>query len=146
MQHRRIRSDDGAGIAPTLLLGLGLGLAAGFVLGELYAGEGRRAVKRALPWRKRDENPTASDLSDDLQTRLRELLGPDADTLELVPVGRNAIELHGWVSSRPSRARAIRAARDGLDPAIKLVDRLLVWGEDDGPTAEIPIPEESDAS
>jgi hypothetical protein len=142
MQYRRIREEQSGGTWASLLLGAGLGLAAGFLLGELYAGEGRRAMTRVLlPWRRPGKaKPNPSDLTDDLQLALEKVLGPDAQSLDLVPVGSNAIELHGWVTSRMSRSRAIRITREALNPSIKLVDRLLVWGEDDAPLPE-PKPE-----
>ena len=142
MQYRRIRKDSSAGVGAAILVGVGLGLAAGFFLGELFAGEGPRGVGRAIsPWRRRPVTPTAAGLTDDLQVALAETIGPDARALRLVPVGRNALELHGWVASRVSRARTIRAARELLHPGIRLVDRLLVWGEDDRPAPEASLRE-----
>jgi len=49
----------------------------------------------------------------------------------------------GWVSSRAARSRALRLAREAFGPDIRLVDSLLVWGEDDGsPTGEVAPPDE----
>lgn len=144
MQYRRIRSETSTGVTPAALIGLGLGLAAGFLLGELYSGEGRRRVTRAFSaWKHAGRTmPSPGDLTDDLQAALERLLGQDAQSLELVPVGRNALELHGWVTSRAARTRAVRTAREALDPAVHLVDRLLVWGEDDAPNPDIALREE----
>lgn len=138
MQYRRIRSDEPAPVLATVLVGLGLGLAAGFILGELFAGQGRRGLARALtPWKNRPgPKPTPAQIADQLERSLGQVLGPDADTLDLVPVGRNAIELHGWVASRGARVRALKAAREAIGPETRLVDRLLVWGEDDLPAPE----------
>lgn len=148
MQYRRIRSGRESGSLTAVVLGLGLGVAAGFLIGELYAGEGSgRAVKRAFPWsRRRPAQRRPSEYTDELIERLEQILGADAQSFEFVQVGRNAIEIHGWVTSRQSRTRAIKAAREALDRSIKLVDRLLVWGEDDVATAEIPLPEEPESA
>lgn len=127
-----------------MVLGLSLGVAAGFLFGEWFAGEGARGVARAFtPWRHRArERPDHAELTADLQSALERVLGPDAQSLELVPVGRNALELHGWVTSRQSRSRAIRVARESLGDNLQLVDRLLVWGEDDQPKPSMPPREE----
>lgn len=148
MQYRRIRNGRESGPLTAIVLGLGLGVAAGFLLGEVYAGEGSgRAAKRAFPWaRRRPAAKRPSEYADELLERLDAILGADAQSFEFVQVGRNAIEIHGWVTSRQSRTRAIKAAREALDRSIKLVDRLLVWGEDDFPTAEIPLPEEPESA
>ena len=146
MQYRRIRrSAETTSLGPIVLAGLVAGLAAGFLLGELYAGEGTRRISRGwAQWRRRAKgNPTPSELTEALQARLDEALGPDSQTLELVAVGKNAVELHGWVTSRPARTRAVRAARAALAPQVSLVDRLLVWGEDDQPMPGISQPEET---
>lgn len=148
MQYRRIRSDREPGALTAVVLGLGLGVAAGFLLGELYAGAGGgRTVKRAIPWgRRKPPVRRPSEYTDDLLERLDTLLGADAQSFQFVQVGRNAIELHGWVTSRQSRTRAIAAARGALDQSIKLVDRLLVWGEDDRPTTALPFAEEPESA
>ncbi len=132
MRYRRIRGA-GSGLAPTILIGLGVGLAAGFLLGELYSGTGLRRVRRAVErWRaKSPDRPTAQALTIEVQTALAPLLGTDSQSLELIAVGRNGLELHGWVASRSARARSIATARRIAGPARPLVDRLLVWGEDD---------------
>jgi hypothetical protein len=48
----------------------------------------------------------------------------------VVPVGRGHVELHGWVPTRATRARAFRVAT-GAAPAIEVTNRLSVHGEDD---------------
>lgn len=148
MQYRRIRSPERSGLLPTVLLGLGLGLAAGLVLGELLGGQDRKRLARTLtPWRNRPPKaPDPADQTGRLEAALRNALGSDAEGLELVRVGRRAIELHGWVDSRAARARAVRAARAAIGADLDLVDSLLVWGEDDLPTTETPIPEELESA
>jgi hypothetical protein len=63
------------------------------------------------------------------------VLGSDSQSLELVAVGRGGLELHGWVTSRQARSRALSTARRIAGSERDLVDRLLVWGEDDQPLA-----------
>jgi len=133
-------------LTPFLLTGAVLGLATGFVLGELFAGRSPKELARAIRPRKTGGRRSPFDLTTDLQAALARALGPDAQTLELVPVSRTSIELHGWVTSRRTRARALRTARDVLGSDIRLVDCLLVWGEDDTPTGEFPIPEERETA
>ncbi len=138
MVHRRIRGRSG--LAAPILVGLGLGLAAGFLLGELYSGTGLRGVRRALVrWRSRStERPSAQVLTAQIQDLLAPALGTDSQSLELVAVGRRGLELHGWVTSRQARARALTAGRHIVGPDRYLVDRLLVWGEDDVVSAAPP--------
>jgi hypothetical protein len=145
MQYRRIRTGSPTGLGPTALVGLGLGLAVGFVFGELFGGQsGRQTASRLIRRLRRADGtrPNPSELTEHVQAALARVLGPDAATLDLVPVGRSALELHGWVTSRPSRTRAAQAVRDALPPDIALVDRLLVWGEDDAPPQAAPLREE----
>jgi hypothetical protein len=144
MQYRRIRRSASSGsLGPLLLAGLGLGLAAGFLLGELYAGEGTRRLSHGWGQLRRrvGRTVTPSELTEELQEKLDLALGPDAQSLEVVAVGRGAVELHGWVTSRAARTRAYRAARAALAPEVRLIDRLLVWGEDDLPPARSPTEE-----
>ncbi|MFN0178102.1 MAG: hypothetical protein ACKVZ0_04830 [Gemmatimonadales bacterium] len=144
MQYRRIRRSVSSGsLGPLLLAGLGFGLAAGFILGELYAGEGTRRLSHGWDQLRRRVGRTVSpsEVTEELQQKLELALGPDAQSLELVAVGRAAVELHGWVTSRGARTRAYRAARSALAPEVRLIDRLLVWGEDDLPSAPSPTEE-----
>ena len=54
--------------------------------------------------------------------------------LRVVPVTAGAVELHGWVATRALRTRALRAVRD--TPTIdRVINNLLVHGEDDAPAA-----------
>ena len=131
MPQRRIRPETGASLLPTILTGLGIGLAIGLLAGEVWAGRGRKAL---IPWRpKPPAPPSTAILTNRVRQKLEALLGAEASGLPLVAVGRNGIELHGWVASRSSRSRAIRAIRELLGGDLTLVDRLLVWGEDDTP-------------
>ncbi len=131
MPQRRIRPEGTPSLLPTVLTGLGIGLAVGLLAGQLLAGRGRRAL---IPWRRKRPAPVSSQvLTARVRQSLEALLGAEANGLTLVPIGRNGLELHGWVSSRSSRSRAIRAVRELLGGDLTLVDRLLVWGEDDNP-------------
>lgn len=131
-----------------MLIGLGLGVAAGFLLGELYAGEGTRRVTRVLGrWRRKPAEPRSMQaLTNQIQEALAPMLGADSQSLELVAVGRNGLALHGWVTSRRARARALSVARAIAGPDRDLVDRLLVWGEDDTPGPIPPSAEEPESA
>lgn len=149
MQYRRIRTSESTGPGGAALLGLGLGLAAGFGLGELFAGQsGRRAVRRIIQRLRppADTRPKPAELTARVRAALDQALGTEAELLGLVAVGRKAVELHGWVASRPTRSLAIRSVRAALPFDIALVDRLLVWGEDDIPTPGVPLHEEPESA
>lgn len=148
MQYRRIRTPESTGAGPAAWLGLGLGLGTGFVLGELFGGQGGgRALRRVIRRFRRPAGTRQSraELTAHLQALLHRALGPESELLDLVAVGRNAVELHGWVASRPTRTRAIRAVRAALPFDIALVDRLLVGGEDDT-TLDVPLREEPESA
>lgn len=145
MRRRRIRTSTRSGsLAPVAAIGLALGVAAGFLLGERFAGHPPALLARLLNRRARRPAPArAADLAQALQERLDQALGPDGQSIEMVPVGRDAVEVHGWVTSRAARTRALRIAREALGPDVRLVDSLLVWGEDDRHTQELPAPEQA---
>jgi hypothetical protein len=133
MQQRRIRHVvKRRSVAPALAVGAAIGLAAGFLLGEFFGGTTpARMGKIWNRWRSRTRARTSVDMAVHLQERLDRALGPDGQSIELIPVGRNAVEVTGWVTSRLARSRALRIARESLGPETRLVDSLLVWGEDD---------------
>ena len=147
MQDRRIRIAPSTGLGPTTLLGLGLGLVAGFVLGELFGGPiGRRSLRRAISGlpsgnRARPWPPTRIE---ELRRSVAEALGPDAPIIELGSAGPTTLVLRGWVATRAARRLATRLVRESLPAPMVLVDRLLVLGEDDRPIPEIPLREEPD--
>jgi len=63
--------------------------------------------------------------------------------LEVVPVGRNALELHGWVPNRRTRAAAARLVASAVRVE-RLVNCLLVRGEDDlGPLPDASLGDEA---
>ncbi|NOT09469.1 MAG: hypothetical protein HOP28_14860, partial [Gemmatimonadales bacterium] len=121
-------------LGPWALLGFGAGLAAGFVIGELFGTGGGRRVKRLVrtlvDGRKKPESRSA------LAQRGLDALSADVrlagEAFELLAVGRTGFELHGWVADRATRGVAIRIAREAL-AAVSVVNCLLVRGEDDAP-------------
>jgi hypothetical protein len=147
MQQRRIRHVvKRRSVAPALAVGAAIGLAAGFLLGEFFGGQTpARMGKIWSRWRSRTRARTSVDMATHLQERLDHALGPDGQSIELIPVGRNAVEVTGWVTSRLARSRALRIARESLGPETRLVDSLLVWGEDDRVSPAPPASERESA-
>ena len=108
--------------------GLALGAALGTFLAEMLAPAAQRATRRL----GRGAAPSVAELVHDAQAVL------DADVqlrdfgVEVIPVGRGAIELHGWVDTRKARTRAATLVAQGVD-AESVVNCILVHGEDDIP-------------
>ncbi len=109
------------------------GLVAGFVLAEWLGDVNPPRVRRAAR-RMREPPPhqalspagaaraTAAALAADPE--LREL------GLQVTLVSTRTVELHGWVRTRPVRARAGRVAR-GVPGVDSVINSILVRGEDD---------------
>lgn len=130
----RLSFADAAGWT---LAGFGTGLLAGALLsGWLGAGSSPR-IRRALrDWR--EERPEARTTSGTVTLALAALSEAGLDDLQLRVLGvrPGVVELHGWVTSRAERARAIRLLSQ--TPGIELVvNSLLVRGEDDRPSPGI---------
>ena len=132
--RRRLSRPAGPPVAGLVAVGLALGAALGFLLGELVGPRADRVARRGGSPVTDGERSVAELVHDaqsalDADVRLREF------QLEVVPVGRNALELHGWVPDRRSRASAARlvAAAVTVD---RLVNCLLVRGEDDHAPAD----------
>ncbi len=107
------------------------GLAAGAVLGVLIAELFVPAVRRAgRTGRRQQAARSVAELVHDAQEVLHTDLQLRDCGLEVLPVGRGTIELHGWVADRRSRTRAttLVAARVHAD---SVVNCILVRGEDD---------------
>lgn len=124
-----------------ILAGFALGAAAGWLLGELTGRVTPERVRDSLgDLRKRRGSDRAPGST---RERIRAALDADADLrpldLQVVPAGRGAVELHGWVPSRTLRARATRLAATAAG-AVRLIDALLVRGEDDRPAEDEPLP------
>ncbi len=128
-QSNRLRGFEIAGWAG---LGVATGLVAGFALSEWVGGVSRprvtgvvrRRVKRPRPALTPAASARAAGAALLADPALRDL------ALEATAVAVGVVELHGWVPSRPLRARAGRAARAvaGIE---RVVNSILVRGEDD---------------
>ncbi len=111
------------------------GLVAGFALSEWVGGVNRPRLHRiATRIRDREQPPRPARSAADGARAVVAALRADPRltdlALEAIPAGLGAVELHGWVPSRPVRAHAGRVAR--AVPGIESVtNRLLVRGEDD---------------
>ena len=117
-------------------LGFGAGAAAGFLIGTLFGSGGHRRVGRIV--RSAGRARAVPERREVLLDRVRAALAGDpglkGEAIELLPVGRNGLGLHGWVSSRTIRARAQRVA-EAAAGAGPVINRLLVHGEDDSHVA-----------
>lgn len=120
------------------LVGTALGVAAGFVLGELLGPVDRRRVGNLFqPARRPSARLRPAELVRAVQAVLRQ------DTvlreLELRPLaaGPGVLELHGWVPTRAIRAQAARTV-GAIAGVERLVNCLLVRGEDDAPAPANP--------
>jgi hypothetical protein len=122
-----------------IILGLGLGVVAGFVLGELLGPVPGRALTEAMrPAATLD--PSVRTLVDQARAVLEDDLLLRDCGLDVIPIGQGRIELHGWVDDRRSRARAARLVGDAVRTEA-IINCLLVRGEDDLPDSR----DESDA-
>ena len=129
---QRHRSGGRAVTAVLATLGLGAGLATGFLLGTLFGTGGHRRVGRLV--RSAGRGRAVPERRAVLLARVRHALANDpelaGEAFELLTSGRTGLALHGWVSTRAARLRAQRTAEAaaGAEP---IVNRLLVRGEDD---------------
>ncbi len=129
------------------LAGFVLGATAGWILGELTGSLTRERAARLVPGR-RSPSPDP-DAPGSPRERVAAAIQADPELrtfdLRVVPAGRTAVELHGWVPSRMLRARATRLAATAAG-ATRLVDALLVRGEDDRPAADPGSPADTSQS
>ena len=112
------------------LVGLGAGLATGFVLSEVFGAGGPHRMGRLLGRRwPRIASPAAEAA---LLARVRGVLAADpalaAEPIEVCARGRG-LELRGWVATRAARSLAYRLAR--ASAGFEVGNHLLVHGEDD---------------
>ena len=131
---RRIARRRGTDLSPWIVLGFGTGVAAGFLLGELFGDDGRRRAGQFISdtWRNARTRPQSRA---SVAGRVLAVLSADAELagkqLDLLAIGGGGFELHGWVASRGERTRAYRLAAAAADGE-PIVNCLLVRGEDDG--------------
>ena len=109
-------------------LGLALGATAGFLLGELFSGAATRAL-RGAPRPPPAAGSVAELVHDALSALENDLLLREYH-LDVVPIRRSALEIHGWVPDRQSRQRAQRLVTAAVLPA-EVINCILVRGEDD---------------
>ena len=125
---RRVGRPSFGEIGACLLLGFGVGTAAGFLLSEVFGTGGHRRMGRLF---SRQPNRVAA--RNAALSRLRHALASvaalEGEPLEARPRGHR-LELRGWVRSRGARSLAYRVARDAALP-IELINHVLVRGEDD---------------
>ncbi len=106
-------------------------LAAGTVLGVLVAELFIPAVQRASRNGRRVRAArSVAELVHDAQEVLHTDLQLREAGLEVLPVGRGTIELHGWVADRRLRTRATTLVAAQVH-AESVVNCILVRGEDD---------------
>ncbi len=127
--RRRPSRPDGLAAAGLVTAGLALGAALGFLVGELVGPRAARVTRRDRQTAPVGDRSVAELVHDaqsalDADVRLRGL------QLEVVPVGRNALELHGWVPDRRARSIAARLVAEAVTVE-RLVNCVLVRGEDD---------------
>ena len=113
-------------------LGLGGGLAAGFMLSEWIGGVSRLRVT-GVARRLREPSPTRLTTSASARAVLAALQAEPrlaGIPVEALPVARGVVELRGWVPTRAARTLAGRTAL--ATPGIEsVINSLLVRGEDD---------------
>ncbi len=128
---RRFRRGSRAPVGPWALFGFGAGIAAGFLLGEIFGGGGPARVGRLVGSLKRGAE---SERRSDRATTILAVLQAEPELaglrFSLVPAGRGGFELRGWVPNRSARARASRLAQ-AASGGLPIVNRVLVRGEDD---------------
>ncbi len=117
---------------PWALSGLALGVAAGFVLGELFGTGGHRRIGRLIRPHKGRAHLLRARVAG--IARVTEALAADPllrqHAIEVRSRGARGLELRGWVASRNARALAHRIARAAA-VELDVANRLLVRGEDD---------------
>jgi len=113
-------------------LGVATGLVAGFALSEWVGGVSRPRVKGVVRRRVERPRPALTPAASARAASAALLADPALRDLglEATAVAVGVVELHGWVPSRPLRARAGQAAR-GVAGIERVVNSILVRGEDD---------------
>lgn len=131
---RRFWRPNRPPVGPWAVLGFGAGLAAGFLLGEVFGPGGPARVGRMVRGLK---PKTAPESRAERATTILAVLEAEPELaglhFSLVPAARGGLELRGWVPSRSLRSRALRLAH-AASGGLPILDRLLVRGEDDAPS------------
>jgi len=128
---RRLRRESRPPVGPWALLGFGAGIAAGFLLGEVFGGGGTARVGRLVgSLKKAGRSESRSGRAATILAVLEAEPELSGLRFSLLPSGRGGFELRGWVPSRSARARASRLAQAAAG-SLSIVNRLLVRGEDD---------------
>jgi hypothetical protein len=113
------------------LVGIGLGLVGGIALAGWFGPVRRHQDDETI---EPSSAPVKLLRASAAERAVERALSHDVELGELelraLAVGRGVVELHGWVSSRSLRTRAMRVAAQvgGIE---SLVNCLLVHGEDD---------------
>lgn len=111
--------------------GAGLGFLAGFFARGLVGEVGSVRFRHLVGQFRRPGPPLSGR---DVTRRVAEAFARDSDLaaleLEVLLVRGGRLELHGWVPTRQTRARALRLATETL-PGVELTNRLRVRGEDE---------------
>jgi hypothetical protein len=108
------------------LLGLALGAVAGFVASELWG----PVTRQALGTPRQSRHRSMAELVHDAQAALAADPQLGHLAIEVLPVSRQRVELHGWVAQRALRTRAHRIACEAVGTDA-IINCILVHGEDD---------------
>lgn len=132
MPHVIVRRTtlSGRSLLGPAVAGLALGAAVGFVLGEVLGPRAERGIGGARGRAALETPRSMAELVNDALTALAEDPELSPLALEVIPVSRQVVALHGWVGTRTLRTRAARVVA-GCVGADSVVNRLLVRGEDD---------------
>lgn len=140
MRRLSVRHSREPGSLFPALAGLTLGFAAGFLLRGIVGGvDGRRlqTLRAEVTGNFAGGRPLARAAVAAVQNALARETALAGIAFTVVAVGRGHVELHGWVPSRATRARAIRVAVAAA-PDVEVTNRLSVRGEDDREPAQPP--------
>lgn len=142
MRRHSLRRAGGRS-ALVVVLGLGFGFLAGFVVRSLVGGIDRPRLRQVVGGlaggTARGPTPRAS--ARRIQTALDATPEFGDLGLEVMTVRPGYVELHGWVPTRAAGARALRVAA-AAEPGTDVISRLRVRGEDDAPPGAAPGEEE----
>jgi hypothetical protein len=139
-----VRRNESDGTLFWGALGAGVGLLAGFALGEWVGDVNRPRLRRAAQ-RLQAPAPTRLTAAAGARAAAAALAAEPALAdyrLDALAIGAGAVELRGWVASRAARALAARRVR--AVPGIESVtNSILVRGEDDLRTADTEASDQS---